>query len=94
MNEKHRLLRALARGLELPSSLMVGDPQIELSGRSGLTVHRHRGIAAYDPACVRILTALGTLEVRGGGLQVHRMNRESIVLYGRIDALRYEEAEE
>ena len=54
MGKEHRLLRALARKLELPSSLLLGDPEIELGGRWTLTLHRHRGIACYDESCVRI----------------------------------------
>ncbi len=90
MGNNHRWLRALAQKLELPSELLFGDPGIELSGRSALTVHRHRGIAAYEADCVRILSSLGMLRVRGSGLQILRMNRESIVLLGRIDELCFE----
>ena len=90
MENKYRLLRAVARRLELPAGVLLGDPGIELSGRTELTVHRHRGIAAYDAGCVRILTSLGMLQVRGSGLLIRRMNRESIVLLGRIDALEFE----
>lgn len=91
MDRKHRLLDGLAQRLELPGEALLGDPCLELRGRSELTVLRHRGVIGYDAQCIRVATAIGMLCVEGQGLRIFRMNRESIVIYGRIDAVRTQE---
>lgn len=94
MATKHHLLLALSRGLDLPSDVMTGEPDVEIRGRNEVTVLRHRGIVGYDAQCVRIGTEQGVLRVCGTGLQIHRMNRERIVLYGEISGIMLQEAEE
>ena len=94
MDRKHKLLTAISRRLDLPAEVLSGDPCVELKGRCELTVIRHRGIVGYDPNCILLGTALGVLQVAGRGLRVHRMNRERVVLYGEIDAVRYPEGRE
>lgn len=93
MDQKHRFLLALTRRLDLPSDVLVGDPDIEIRGRNEITVLRHRGIVGYDTQCVRIGTDLGVLQICGAGLQIHRMNRERIVLYGEISQVLLQEAD-
>lgn len=92
MDKKHRLLTSVAHRLDLPTEALLGDPCVELKGSGELEVLRHRGVVGYDARCVRIATELGLLSVEGEGLCIARMNRERIVIFGRIDAVRWGDA--
>ena len=94
MDRKSKLLLGLSQRLELPSELLVGGPCVELKGNNELTVVGHRGILGYDAACILVGTTLGPLRIEGSGLRIFRMNRERIVIYGRIGGLFWKEAEE
>lgn len=82
---------AISRRLDLPSQILTGDPVVELKGRSEAFVQCHRGITGFSDACVCIATSVGTVRVCGSGLRVLRMNRDCIVVCGRIDAVHYGE---
>ena len=84
---------AISKRLDLPPEILTGDPIAELKGRGELCVQCHRGITAYSGSCICIATRTGALRVSGEGLQVLRMDRERIVVRGRIDALRYGEGD-
>ena len=91
MDKKHGRLTAVARRLDLPTEALIGDPCVELKGSGELCVLRHRGVVGYDTQCIRVATALGLLAVEGEGLCIARMNRERIVIFGRIRAVRWGE---
>jgi sporulation protein YqfC len=63
---------------------LTGVPVVELKGGSEAVVLNHRGVIAYDEKEVRIASALGPVSVVGAELRIRRMNRERIVLNGKI----------
>lgn len=87
--------RTLAQGVlaaaDFPGEILTGVPVVELKGRAEAVVINHRGVVAYGPEELRIASALGPVRVRGEGLTIFRMNRERIVLHGRIAAVELEE---
>lgn len=89
---KNRLLQEISRRLDLPPDAICSDPCVELQGKRTLTITGHRGIVGFEADCIGISTTLGVLRVCGQGLRMQQMNRERIVLYGRIDGVRWEEA--
>lgn len=74
----------LARALQLPADAVAGMPRIELVGDGQLRVERHRGILAYDPTDVHIAAGRLTVRVRGLGLELGTMNRQELLITGRI----------
>ena len=84
-------LRDRAQGVlaaaDFPGEILTGVPVVELKGRAEAVVINHRGVVAYGPEEVRIASALGPVRVRGQELTIFRMNRERIVLHGRIAAV-------
>lgn len=83
---KHARTRAqaLLAAADFPGEILTGVPVVELKGTAEAVVLCHRGVVAYGPEEVRIATALGVLRVRGEGLTIFRMNRERIVVHGKI----------
>ena len=69
---------------DFPAEILTGVPVIEIKGSAETVVISHRGVIAYDDTAVRIASALGELTILGEDLSVYRMNRERIVLHGRI----------
>ncbi len=69
---------------DFPGEILTGVPVVELKGGSEAVVLNHRGVIAYDEKEVRIASALGPVSVVGAELRIRRMNRERIVLNGKI----------
>lgn len=76
--------QALLAAADFPGEILTGVPVVELKGTAEAVVLCHRGVVAYGPEEVRIATALGVLRIRGAGLTIFRMNRERIVVHGKI----------
>ena len=76
--------QAILAAADFPGEILTGVPVVELKGTAEAVVLRHRGVVAYGPEEVRIASTMGTLRVRGEDLRIFRMNRERIVLHGRI----------
>lgn len=70
--------------VDYPGEVLTGVPVVELKGASEAVILNHRGVIAYDETEVRIASALGPVVVIGTGLRIRRMNRERIVLNGKI----------
>ena len=83
---RSRLQRVLSAG-DFPAEILTGVPVVELKGGEEAVVICHRGVLAYGPEEVRVATAIGPLRILGRDLRIFRMNRERIVLHGRIRAL-------
>lgn len=74
----------MAQVFSLPADAVAGMPRIELVGDGQLRVERHRGILAYDPTDVHIGAGRLTLRVRGLGLELRAMDRQELLITGRI----------
>lgn len=83
-NRQGRILRAVG----LPLELLSGLPVVELKGGQEAVVIHHRGIDAYDPCEVRVLSGIGTVRIGGEGLRIGQMNRERIVIVGTVREIR------
>lgn len=74
----------LAGAFQLPADAVAAVPRIELVGDGELRIERHRGILAYDPTDVHIAAGRLTVRVRGLGLELGTMNRQELLITGRI----------
>jgi sporulation protein YqfC len=83
-------LRAfVARFFELPEDLLLDLPRLTLVGDVQLLVENHRGIRAFRPERVVIVTARGPLVVEGDELVIGAVDPESVVVTGRIARIAY-----
>ena len=69
---------------DYPGEILTGVPVVELKGTAEAAVLSNRGVIDYDPAEVRIASSIGAVVIRGAELSIRRMNRERIVLLGKI----------
>lgn len=73
-------------GATLPHGLVLKD-------RKNLTLTGVTEVISFDESCVMLTTGLGTLVIRGSGLQLKNLTLEGgqVAVDGKIDALIYEE---
>ena len=84
MHEKRQRLQSALNAADFPGEILTGVPVVELHGSSEAVVINHRGILSYGKEQIRIGSSVGPVTLEGEGLEVFRMNRERIVLHGRI----------
>lgn len=84
MKQARSAAQRILAAADYPGEILTGVPVVELKGSAEAVVLNHRGVLAYDPAELRIASALGPVVIRGAELTIRRMNRERIVLLGKI----------
>ncbi len=71
----------------LPMEATAGLSRLELVGNSRLSVENHRGVGAFGPGRMELLTPDGVIEVRGERLTLLTMNRQELVVGGVVHSL-------
>ena len=84
MGQTRRKLQTILNARDFPSEIFTGVPVVEIKGDGEAVVVCHRGVLAYGETRVRIASAIGPVVIDGENLQIYRMNRERIVLHGKI----------
>ena len=85
------ILKRAAQRLDLPTDIAAGLPAIRLCGFSECSMDCHRAILAYEPDEIVIRLNIGTVTVRGSGLEVCRMHRDQLCIRGAISDLHFDE---
>ena len=67
-----------------------GALRLVLSGNSSLCVENHKGILELSGECVRLALSAGMLAVKGEGLALCGLDRNGLVVQGRILSLELE----
>ena len=62
-------------------------PIAELAGANRILIENHQGVLAYSLEEIQIKTSYGKIGVIGANLQLLQLNREQLVINGRIDAV-------
>ena len=91
MKRSRIVAQAFLSSADFPGEILTGVPVVELKGSCEAVILSHRGIIAYDPAEVRVASAIGPITVRGRELTIFRMNRERLTLHGTICKIEYGE---
>ncbi len=86
----NKFAKVLSHTMDIPPELLSGDPMLELKGREELTFSGHKGVLEYTPGRIRADSKMGPVSVVGAGLHISRMNRERLVILGRIQAITWE----
>lgn len=76
-------LEKLAERADLPADVVAGTPKVTLTGMEWVLVENHSGILAYSGSEVEIAGS-ARVRIRGDGLLLRAMDREMLLVTGRI----------
>ena len=79
----------LADSLELPEEAVSDAMRVTLIGRWRAVVEHHRGLLGYDAQSVEVSAAAGRVRILGAELMLHAMDRDTLIVTGRIAAVEY-----
>ena len=65
--------------------LLGKAPLVEIAGENRVLIENHLGVVCYCPEEIQIKVCYGIISVAGQGLQFMQLNREQLVVNGRID---------
>lgn len=78
------LRQFVARFFELPEDLLLDLPRLTMVGDLQVLIENHRGIREFRPDRLVVVTSRGQLVVTGQDLVVGAIDRESVVVTGKI----------
>ena len=86
---------AMRRGAYLASCGIPADaeckvPTVFLTGDRYLKVEHHRGVLLITPKVIRLLSPLGVLRIEGAGLAAASMDRDSLIIEGKVRSVAFE----
>ncbi len=77
-------LQSFLSAADFPAEILTGVPVVVIKGTSEVEVIHHRGILRYEQNDVHAASSIGMVRLQGEGLTIVRMNRERIVLRGKV----------
>ena len=93
MNKKAKrkihLGRRVLGTLDLPQELLGSVTKLPALGRECALVENHRGIYSYSEKEICLITACGSLMIRGLGLVLRELNGERVYVNGTIEGFFY-----
>lgn len=87
MGERGKWMEKITRQIDLSPEPVPGQPLVEISGQRRVLIENHRGVSGYGREQIFVRVNYGEISVRGCGLELARMNREQLVITGRIDCV-------
>lgn len=82
-------VRDMAERWELPPESVSGVMKVTMTGQRQVMVEHHKGLLSYSDSVVEIAGSRGRLRITGSALSLGGMDRESVVITGRIQAVEY-----
>ena len=79
--------------LEMPEEIMTNKPRITILGFDELVIENYKNILEYDEIFIKINTHIGAINISGFNLKLIQMNKEDIMITGKIDSLDFEAIE-
>lgn len=80
---------ALSDALGLPPETLSGLVRVTLTARRQATVEHHGGLVGYGEDHVELRDGPGRVRIVGSGLELRSMDRETLVVVGRIAGVEY-----
>ena len=80
--EKRQLLSRTGK-----TNILSKVPLVELAGQNRVLIENHLGVLAYSLEEIQVMVCYGSVRVIGSELRLMEMNKEQLVISGRIDAL-------
>jgi len=81
------LKRKVTATFELPPDIILDLPTMRMAGNEELVISNHKGIVEYTKEKIRVKTKLGIARILGQKLVIKEINRDDIVVTGRVDAV-------
>ena len=78
------------QSLPLPPEAVSAALRVTVSGRRQVMVEYHKGLLGYTRETVEVNGGTTRLKVLGRELELRAMDRETLIITGRIAALEYE----
>ena len=79
--------------LEMPEEIVSDKPRITILGFDELVIENYKNILEYDEIFIKVNTYIGAINISGVNLKLIQMNKEDIMVTGKIDSLDFEENE-
>ena len=76
--------KTLSGAFRLPPEVVGNTQLITLHGNSYVRVEKHCGLIHYAPECVILALPHGQVTIRGDGLKLGTMSRETVVIRGTV----------
>lgn len=88
-----RRLNKLTALLEMPEEVMTDKPKITIMGFEEIVIENYKNILEYDEIFIKVNTYIGVINISGTGLKLIQMNKDDIMIVGKIDSINFEENE-
>ena len=85
-----RLTETLTGRLNLPKEVLEDVPRLTLTGSGQVLVENHKGLLSYSEELIEIGCGRLHLRVRGSDLLLRAMDREELLIHGKIIAVEVE----
>ena len=79
--------------LEIPEEITTGKAKITILGFDELVIENYKNILEYDEIFIKINTNIGVININGIDLKLIQMNKEDIMITGKIDSIDFESNE-
>lgn len=79
--------------LEMPEEITTNKPRITILGFDELVIENYKNILEYDEIFIKINTHIGAININGLNLKLIQMNKEDIMITGKIDSIDFESIE-
>ena len=76
--------------IDLPGEIVPGVPKITLTGRRRVHIENHAGILKYSHELIEVDGRRAKIIVRGDDLELVAMNRQNVIISGKILSAEYE----
>ena len=84
MKKLRELPYELADKLELPADVLLGSGKLTLTGGRSAVVENHRGVLEYNAERIVVAVPRGKVCLDGTGLRLKAMNKNELLVGGRI----------
>uniref|UniRef100_UPI004057960B sporulation protein YqfC n=1 Tax=Agathobacter sp. TaxID=2021311 RepID=UPI004057960B len=88
-NRNKKTAANFINALELPKDVMLGLPDMELTGNRELFISNHRGILSYSQEEIEILAKDIHIIIMGKQLYIESYSGEEVVITGYMEEIRF-----
>ena len=90
MKKKNRIEKML----ELPQEVYSNIPKLIITGFEEIILENYKGILEYEEYYASINTYIGTVNIKGTGLNLEKMTTDDIKITGKIEEIELERIED
>mgnify|MGYP004467845441 CR=1 FL=1 len=90
MKKKNRIEKML----ELPQEVYSNIPKLIITGFEEIILENYKGILEYEEYYASINTYIGTVNIKGTGLNLEKMTNDDIKITGKIEEIELERIED